>query len=295
MPEITQEIKLGELTVSIDRAQITAKSLGCKLPRIPGFTVSRNTFVRPQCAIRTYSRVQVLSNEKTSTKIFLQYQAVPPWLEPIKLTVVTAEREGLQAVGLETIFEQLKSPRFLTVELALDFDNAAGIGRKFVLCHGLFGRSELVGGLFYKGLRYGGRHSSTMVRCYEKSEFGCFRVEPELHSPWLRKFGIKRPSDLSKLSSLLDSRRIKFVSVNWGLLSEHLRRKGHAPSAIADIRSADRSIHRILRYLRDEVGLVNVHRFLVLLPINNEIHRELFAWGNKWRNQIASQKVRNSR
>jgi hypothetical protein len=216
MPETMLEIKPGSeiCTARLDRVQIVADALRNGLPEIAGFDVCRDSFVRPQTSITTYRRVRNYKNFKTKTTVDIQYQCVPPWLRAIKMTVIADDLMGLQRRELEEICSAFKAPRVLTVEFAIDFSAASRVDRAFVLAHGIFGRSTLVGGRFYKSLRYGTRHSETMVRAYEKPEISSYRIEIELHSSWLRKQGLKNLADLSKLSVLLSPGRIQLVEID---------------------------------------------------------------------------------
>lgn len=290
MPEKMGKINSNSeiCTVSIDRVQLLARTGTKQIPHIPGFEVCRDSFVRPQTAIRTYDRVRKLENPETGTTIYAQSWPAPPWLEPFKLTVVGNDSTGLQRAELEAGCRQFRWTRLLTVELAIDFWEASEVDRSFVLRHGLFGRSRLVGGRLYKDLRYGTRHSDTMVRAYKKPEIHSYRVELELHAAWLLRFGLTQPRDLSKLPQLLCFSRIRFVAIDWDALRDHLRRKGHPASVLNGVQSQARSIHRVLNLLRSEFGLANVHRFLSPLPINTEIKRQLEKWANRWRNFLVT-------
>ena len=108
-------------------------------------------------------------------------------------------------------------------------------------------------------------------------------MEIEFHSSWLRGFEITGPSDLSKLPDLVCFSRINYVAIDWDALDDHLRRKGRPASALNSVRSQAYSIHRALNFLRGQVGLVNVHRFLKPLRINTVIKRALQDWAQFWR------------
>ena len=287
MPEKKLEVKGGNATchIGLDRLQFVARTWIRQIPEIPGFRTCGDSFVRSQTAIRTYSRVRNLKNLDTGTTIYIQYWATPPWLEPVKLTVVEDDsKKGLQRGELEEICGQFRWTRLLTVELAIDFAEASGVDCSFVRKHGLFGRSQLVGGRFFKDLRYGTRHSDTMVRAYKKPETGSYRVEVELHSAWLRRCGLTQPSDLCQLPRLLCFGRIRFVAIDWDALADHLQRKGYPASTVNHARTEDHSIHRALRLLRREIGLVNVHQFLRPLRINTTVRQQLKEWASGWRN-----------
>jgi hypothetical protein len=265
--------------------QFVARTWSRTIPEIPGFEICQDSFVRPQTAIRTYPRVRHLQNLQTGTSANLQYWAVAPWLEPVKSTIVAEDTKGgLQRAELEGICKQFRWTRLLTIELAFDFAKTSAVDQAFVSAHGIFGRSQPVGRRFFKDLRYGTRHSAVMVRGYRKPELDCYRVEVELHSEYLRTFGITRLDDLSKLPRLLCFSRINFVEIDWHVLADHLLRKCHRASVLEDARSQAYSIHRVLTLLRNEIGLANVHRFLRPLQINTAIKRQLEDWAKRWQN-----------
>lgn len=272
--------------ILVDRLQLLAwlLSSGRRLPEIPGYVVERDSLVRQQTSIKTYRRVRIYRNRKTNTTIYLQYDRACPWLAPAKLTIVSRDRKGLCRSELESIARAFKRIRLLTVEVAFDFSFSSGVNREFVLRHGIFGRSRLAEKRPFNDLRFGTRHSDTMVRAYEKPELRSYRVELELHSKWLRRTGIVQPRDLSGLPGLLVFRRIKFVAIDWDRLETHLLGKGHSASLVSGIRSLAYSLHHFLTLLRNKTGLVNVQRFLFLLPVNELIRQRLSAWGKSWRN-----------
>jgi len=286
MPQAGTQRKLDTeiCTVRPDRVQIVARTWTKALPEIPRFVRCSDTFVRSQTSIRTYDRVRNLKNHETQSEIYLQYHVVPSWLEPVKLTCIGDDFRGLQRAELEAICSCFRWTRLLTVELAFDFDKHSAVDREYVLNHASFGKSRLIGGRFYTTLHFGGRHSDSLTRCYEKPELGCYRVEIQLHSRWLRRHGITQPQHLFRLPSLLCFDKIKFVDVNWSALSKYAQRKGHPPSVLADVRSRSRTLHQTLTLLRTELCLVNVHRFLTPLRINETVKAALEAWAERWRN-----------
>jgi hypothetical protein len=203
-------------------------------------------------------------------------------LAPAKLTIIPDDCSGICRRELETIARAFKNIRLLTVEMAFDFSDSSGIDRAFVLRHGLFGKSQLVEGRHFDDLRHGTRHSATMVREYNKREIGCYRVEIELHSAWLRRFEIETPADLARLPNLLCFKRIKFVEIDWDALSDYFYNKGRSSSALKHPRLQTHSIQQALRALRHGTGLVNVQRFLRPLPLNVAVKEELRRWSARW-------------
>ena len=269
--------------ILVDRMQLLAWPRGQRLPEIPEFRVRRDRFVRPQTSVPTYRRVRDLQSPKTKSEINAQYWRARPWWPPVKLTIIAGPRRGLQRGELEAVAKAFKEVRLLLVELAFDFRLDSGIDREFVLQHGLFGRSLLVGGQFYNTLRYGSQTGPKLVRAYAKKETSSYRVEVELHGSWLRRFGIAAIQDLYKLPALLLPAHFRFVTVDWDRLAVHLSRKDlSAEQVLAECRRRANSFPRLACYLRDEVRLHNVHRFVVPLAINRAIREALEAWARQW-------------
>lgn len=160
----------GLCTARLDRVQFLAETRRNRLPQIPGFYVERDSFVRACSAPPTYRRVRNCANPRSQTTLGIQYQPAPPWLAPIKATVIGDDYRGLQLSELEKIFKAFKNARLLTVELAWDFSVASGVDRAFVMRHAVCGKSKLAGGPLYKDLRFGTRHSRTMVRAYPHAD-----------------------------------------------------------------------------------------------------------------------------
>jgi hypothetical protein len=133
-------------------------------------------------------------------------------------------------------------------------------------------RSEL------RVLYYGSRKSDKFVRCYSKPGLG-FRVELELHSGLLRHHQISTLEDLRYLPQLIQPKHFQLVDLDWVRLKRYLVHKfgarGHQILVCAQSRA--RSIRWVLRYLRKN-KVLNPHRFLVPLPVNEAITRALSRW-----------------
>jgi hypothetical protein len=90
------------------------------------------------------------------------------------------------------------------------------------------------------------------------------------------------------LPALLVPKHFEFVDVDWQKLSNYLRHAAYdADKIIAQCRLRAESLYRLTTYLRKDVGLVNVHRFLTPLPINELILQQLEAWGTSWKKSVA--------
>jgi hypothetical protein len=136
-------------------------------------------------------------------------------------------------------------------------------------------------------LRYGGRKSGKLVRCYWKEEKGVYRVEVELHSRLLTRHGISDPRDLVKAAQVLYPKHIQFVEFDWEKLRLHLaKKKGeNAQSILVGALSRANSMGRVSRYLRRK-GIQNVHRFLVPLTLNNKISQALNQWARHFKKEL---------
>ncbi len=273
----------SNLRVVIDRGQLLGWPSGDNIPPMSGFTVRRNMCVKPQTPLRTYRRVCILEHPQTRTQLFVQYRPTMPWLAPSKITVVANDRIGLDRKELCAIARAFEHVRLHLVEVSLDFTPASGVDRSFVLRHGRFGKSRRVTNRPFSDLRFGGRHSAKLIRCYSKPEINAYRVEVELHSNYLRGHGLVNIWDLPRLAEVITPACISFVEIRWDSLTQHLlRRKLPADQIINEVQSRAHSLHRVLAYLRTQVGVANVHRFLRPLPINRIVTGALFAWARRW-------------
>jgi hypothetical protein len=271
------------LYVLLDRVQLLAWPRGKQLPEIPGFSVERDTFVRQQTVIRTYHRVRTLRNHKTGTAIFVQYQPAAPWLAPVKITIVTQAREGLSRSELSNIAAAFERFRFLLVEFAIDFRPDSGIGRAFILQHALFGKSELQHANQHATIRLGTRRSEIMARAYRRPDES-FRMELESHSGWILRHGISKVEDLERLPTLLLPKHASFFAVDWQRLRAHLSRKESttADRVVARCRENATSLHGLLNYMRKDIGVKNVRRFLRPHLLNEQIGAAARQWARRW-------------
>jgi hypothetical protein len=135
-----------------------------------------------------------------------------------------------------------------------------------------------------RALRYGGRKTGKLVRCYQKRELGVFRVEVEAHSGILRRNDISTLDDFLYLPEVVYPAHLQFVEFDWGRLEQHLNTRssieGRRIMAGAKRRAA--SLRRVRRYLNRK-GIVNVHRFLVPLAINAKVSLALNRWARHFK------------
>jgi hypothetical protein len=266
--------------VRMDRCLFLAHSQNRNAPpRFPGFRRLRDSFVRTQTTTRTYRRVSEHVNPRSGVRLFLQYQPDLPGLAPFKGTLVPLDRRGLSCADVEQVVNQFGKYRLLLLEIAFDFPRESGIDFNFVQRFGIFGKSRPNNSpLFTRSGLYGSKKAAKMVRVYPKKELDSFRVELEVHSPWLRRYGIVTLQDLAKLPQSLFPKHIRFVNMNWTALTKHLSRRGLNSAYIIREAKNRSSIHAVIEFLRNSIGVHNPHRFLRTVAPSQKIFQSLKNW-----------------
>jgi len=115
---------------------------GRKPPLMAGYTIVKDSFVRCQTTTATYARRREYKSTTDDTKIFWQYQRLKGWLKPWKITIVADDATGLSYEQIQYVLKHCRYYRFLIVEIAVDFRPSAGIDKRFVRKHGVFGKSR---------------------------------------------------------------------------------------------------------------------------------------------------------
>jgi hypothetical protein len=134
---------MGRVTVRLDRVQILSWApRGQKPPRLEGYKIVRDCFVRRQTTIATYARSRQYQSATNDTKIFWQYQRLKGWLKPWKITIVADDASGLSYEEVQKVMKYCRYYRFLTIEIAVDFSLSVGINKRFVRQHAVFGKSH---------------------------------------------------------------------------------------------------------------------------------------------------------
>jgi hypothetical protein len=268
--------------IRLDRLVLSAVGrVTSEMPTIAGFRVVADTRVRAQGPVVTYARVRRYRSLSTNSQITIQYGSQAPWLMPWRITLIGDDRRGLGHSEIERVVAHCLNHKVSLVEVALDFAPNTGVDWEFVLKHCQFGKSRR---RFDRGgpeqLRYGGRGSSKLVRCYWKRQVGCFRVELELHSALLRRYSVCKVHQLGNVVANLCPAHVRFVSIRWSKLEPHLARKfgGDAQRVCEEARRcAGSSLRSAARFLSRE-GVANVHRFLQPLRANRDIQTALRRW-----------------
>jgi hypothetical protein len=134
---------MSPINVRLDRVQILSWApRGRKPPRLKGYKILRDCFVRRQTTISTYARCRQLQSLTNDAKIYWQYERLKGWLKPWKITMVADDKSGLSYEEIHKVLKHCCHFRFLTVEIAVDFCPSVGIDKRFVRQHGVFGKSR---------------------------------------------------------------------------------------------------------------------------------------------------------
>lgn len=133
------------------------------------------------------------------------------------------------------------------------------------------------------GLRYGGRKSAKLVRCYWKREINAYRVEVELHPGVLDQHDIVAIQDLPRAARAIYPKHVHFAEIDWKKLRVYLaKREGTNGEAIFEgAFQRAKSMRRVTQYLGRQ-RIRNVHRFLVPIEVNEKAQQALETWALKF-------------
>jgi hypothetical protein len=137
-----------------------------------------------------------------------------------------------------------------------------------------------------RALHYGTRKSDKFVRCYYKHGLRVFRVEVELHSGLLRRNDISTLDDFIYLPDLIYPTHLQFVDLDWRRLKRYLAKNlgDESDRVITGVKRRVASLRWLRRYFSRK-GVVNVHRFLVPLALNDEVNRALNSWAHHFKKE----------
>jgi hypothetical protein len=264
----------------LDRIQIVAdtrRSHG--LPEVNDFRTVRDTFVRQQTTARTYLRCRQLVNDKSGTWVYWQYAPQHAWLRDWKVTFIANDLEGLMPWDLLPVLKHCPGYCLVLIEIAFDFSPSTGVDAAFIKRHALFGKSRPRPDRGDGVLRYGSRHSDTLVRAYDKQAVRSFRAEVELHSSLLRSKQICKLKDIPRSAQLIVPSHFRMVVIHWQSVRRYLieRYRKAGTRAVDRAKTQAASIHAALGYLRSKQAN-NVHRFLQPIRENNLVREAAETW-----------------
>jgi hypothetical protein len=283
IPRKSQRARAG-VTIRLDRLVISgAARKGACVKQIEGFKVESDFRLQGSGKIFTFERVRKFKGRRKSTLINQQYKPQKPWLAPCRFTLIGDDQTGITPAEIMALSRDITGPKVTMFELAFDFPAALKIDRAFILRHGSFGKSHRRKEPPNR-LRYGSRSSAKFVRCYFKEQITSFRVELEIHSALIRKYGAFNLQDLSSCALRLYPAHICFVELSWRRLRRHLTYKFGTRAGLVFAETKKRasiSLRRATRYLSQQ-GVSNVHRFLRPLRMNDELQQALRSWAERF-------------
>lgn len=174
--------------IRLDRLQVLSWHRSwAKLPKIPCYKVVRDTKVRTENSA-AYERVRYLVNTSSGTVVKWQYRRRTAYVREWRIGWEASNGGEIRASDVLPILKRCRFASSILVELALDFDESSNVDSRFVKRHAKFGKSRRRMDRGGPGqLRYGGRKSSKLVRCYYKPEVRAYRVELEFHSRFINR------------------------------------------------------------------------------------------------------------
>ena len=275
-----------ECTVRLDRIRFGAVARnGSRIASIPGFKATKDVRVKRQGAIATYERITVFRSDTSKCRVVVQHKPLRKWLPPCTVTITGDDTTGITPEELWGVCEQCHPRKPSLVELAFDFELNAGVDRRYVLRHGVFGKTRRRvdrGGP--EDLRYGSRSSPKLVRCYQKNSIDAYRIELEIHSALLRKMEVTKVEDLYLIASIFP-KHVRMVSIRWNKLEAHLLRrfKGSGGAVLTETRRIrdEVSLRAAMRFLSAK-RVMNPHRFLLPLRVNDQIKGALRRWAKRF-------------
>jgi hypothetical protein len=211
--------------------------------------------------------------------VYWQYARQHAWLRKWRVTFIANDLKGLLLEDLLPVLKYCRSYCLVLIEIAFDFSPSTGVDAAFIKRHALFGKSRPRPDWGDGVLRYGSRHSDTLVRAYDKPPVRSFRVEVELHSSLLRSNRVCKVKDIPKSAQLIVPSHFRMVVINWRSVRRYLigRFPEAGTPALNRTKSQAASIHAALGYLRRKKAN-NVHRFLQPIKGNNLVREAAETW-----------------
>jgi len=283
-------VQRPKCTLRVDRVVLTSGvDIRFPLSVLTGFsTVSDHALKnvnRPRFAL-PYGRVREMVNAHSRTKLFINYNPRFRQLPGLRVTAVPEDASGMQRNELEEIVSAFAPDEFpegglRVVEVAVDFIGGA-MTAELVRRHAKFGKCRARPNVrFPHAVWYGVPSSDHFLRCYPKPAVGGFRVELQCNRQFLLKHQVRSAADIVRLPPLLIG-LLRFCRMDWVRLSACVRRRPrYAEQILQKARERENYLNELLRFLR-VVKIWNPERFLIPLPLNEEMERAVGRWATDW-------------
>ena len=156
------------------------------------------------------------------------------------------------------------------------------MNRSFVIRHGKFGRARIrLSQKYPNAVWFGVARGNWFGRAYRKVIAGSFRLEIQFNRVGLEALGVRTPRDFPKLTGPV-LEKMRFFRIDWRKLKRYVYRRYANPKfLLAGARDRRGNLWRLLNLLR-RGGVKNSQRFLVPLPVNDEIRVAVQKWSKAW-------------
>lgn len=269
----------------LDRVMMTTAELpSIAFSELPGYRFGKPN--RLWGAKKLYQYSQRIRGTGSVREVVVESDPKKKWLPEYRLTIIPRDSSGLEPQDLQEILGMFEQYKLTLLEAALDFPLDSIVDVAYVRRFGLAGKSWLPLGPNPLHDKWGSAKTPKVVRSYPKWEISAHRLELELHSRFLRKHKINRPSDFPQLAKILPRNHVYFARLDKQKLSHELQlrhKTGRDVKIILEhVKDLDDSLWRQLRYLRRK-GLVNVLRLVKPLKKVNRVLREAIEkWATQW-------------
>jgi hypothetical protein len=255
----------------------------------PDFLAGRSIYPKRKDAesFLAYAHKQWFHHQLSKMRVLVEDEPTKGWLAPYRVTFYADDITGLLPDQVFGLLEVLPLTRLILVELALDFSPLTAVDRTFVRSHGYFGRSQRDRSTKNEdGDWWGARNGTKRVKSYLKSDVGGHRVEFRVRRRFLENYGVTDIYDFRRFVDVLPHRHIRFARFDHQRLRSQLAKKGFNAArtrrTLQQVAEMGADLSATLKYLRGDVGLDNVTRFLVPLPENQLVSEALSKWAASW-------------
>lgn len=269
-----------------DRFQFTATSFRTDQARnIPGFVPTQPHLIRQRSdAWSAYSHVRPFRSQDGKTTVAVLSHPRKPWLEPFRPEIIPDDATGLLPRHVLPFWKLTSGQRIRLAEWAIDLPPTTQISGERVRRNGHFGKCRPLEERYFGYGAWGSRKGGKYIRSYYKYAIEAQRVEFELRQRFLESHGIESLSDLWKLGEILPGAHIRFVRIDDSRVAQRLRnrsKKSKIPETLERLSELKPKLHDALAYLRGQ-GMLNVHRFLVPLKVNELVRDAAGKFSRDW-------------
>jgi hypothetical protein len=218
----------AECVAILDRLRfLVSKTPTSALKNLPNVISDQNHRVKPasSSSFYAYGRVHWFLRTDSRMKFYVELDRQHGYLAPFTITAIADDKTGLLPSEVFPILAAAPTAKLTMAELAFDFSPLSIVTRDFVRRHGVFGKSWRDRDTQNPaGDWWGAKNGGKRVKSYSKDEVCAHRVELEMHSRFLKHYGIESIQDFTRLVRLLPRRHILFARLSRQRLIKRLGR-----------------------------------------------------------------------